>query len=193
MDVRVGVPLISIHHDDHVLVCEPNARMSRQYGQGYFVADTRLASGYRLRIEGLPPTLLNSSAVRSHSARFEFTNPLLKTALGTIPPGTLHLRLDRALCHGMHEDYDLTNVGRTAVEVVLEASVECDFADLFDVKAERLPRRGSVQSVWQERRRRLTTRCAIRSRCGAAGAQTWEARFRVCRARNRRSTSSRNV
>ena len=148
MEVQVGPPLISIHHDDHILVCEPNARMSRKFGQGYFVADTRLASGYRLRIEGLPPTLLNSSAVRSHSARFEFTNPLLETALGTIPPGTLHLRLDRALCHGMHEDYDLTNVGRTAVEVVLEASVECDFADLFDVKAERLPRRGSVQSVW---------------------------------------------
>jgi hypothetical protein len=158
MEVQVGPPLISIHHDDHILVCEPNARMSRKFGQGYFVADTRLASGYRLRIEGLPPTLLNSSAVRSHSARFEFTNPLLETALGAIPPGTLHLRLDRALCHGMHEDYDLTNVGRTAVEVVLEASVECDFADLFDVKAERLPRRGSVQSVWQERRRRLTTR-----------------------------------
>jgi glycogen debranching enzyme len=132
--------------------------MSRQYGQGYFVADTRLASGYRLRIEGLPPTLLNSAAVRSHSARFEFTNPLLETAVGTIPPGTLHLRLDRAICHGMHEDYDLANVGRTAVEVVLEASVECDFADLFDVKAERLTRRGSVQSVWEERRRRLTTR-----------------------------------
>ena len=158
MDVQVGPSLISIHHDDHVLVCEPNARMSRQDPQGYFVADTRLASGYRLRIEGLSPTLLNSSAVRSHSARFEFTNPLLETARGTIPPGTLHLRLDRAVCHGMHEDYDLTNVGRTAIEVVLEASVECDFADLFDVKAERLTRRGSVQSVWQERRRRLTTR-----------------------------------
>src|SRR6266851_3121653 len=158
MEVQVGPPLISIHHDDQVLVCEPNGRMSRQYGQGYFVADTRFASGYRLRIEGLPPTLLNSAAVRSHSARFEFTNPLLETALGTVPSGTLHLRLDRAICHGLHEDYDLANVGRRAVEVVLEASVECDFADLFDVKAERLTRRGSVQSVWEERRRRLTTR-----------------------------------
>ena len=70
MEARVGPPLISIHHDDHILVCEPNARMSRKFGQGYFVADTRLASGYRLRIEGLPPTLLNSSAVRSHSHAF---------------------------------------------------------------------------------------------------------------------------
>jgi glycogen debranching enzyme len=157
MDVQVGPELISIHHDDHVLVCETNARMSRQDGQGYFVADTRLASGYRLRIEGLSPTLLNSSAIRSHSARFEFTNPPLEAARGAVPAGTLHLRLDRAVCHGMHEDYDLTNVGPTAIEVVLEASVECDFADLFDVKAERLTRRGSVQSVWQERRRRLTT------------------------------------
>lgn len=158
MEVQVGPPLVTIHHDDHVLVCEPNGRMSRQEGQGYFVADTRVASGYRLKLEGVTPTLLNSSAVRSHSARFESTNPALETAGGTIEPGTLHLRLDRTVCHGLHEDYDLTNHGRAAIEVVLEISVESDFADLFDVKSQRLPRRGSLQSVWDERRRRLTTR-----------------------------------
>jgi len=48
--------------------------------------------------------------------------------------------------------------GRAAAVVVLEMSVESDFADLFDVKSQRLPRRGSLQSVWDERRRRLTTR-----------------------------------
>ncbi|MGZ4412060.1 MAG: amylo-alpha-1,6-glucosidase [Gaiellaceae bacterium] len=158
MEVQVGPSLVSIHHDDQFLVCEPNGRMSREQGQGYFVADTRLASGYRLKLEGLAPTLLNSSAVRSHSARFEFTNPSLETVRGTIGPGTLHLRLDRVICHGVHEDYDLVNHGRRPVEVVLEVSVECDFADLFDVKSQRLPRRGSVQSKWDERRRRLTTR-----------------------------------
>lgn len=158
MEVQVGPPLIAIHHDDQVLVCEPSARMSRQHGQGYFVEDTRLASGYRLRLEGLAPTLLNSSPIQSHSARFEFTNPRLETASGTIAAGTLHLRLDRAVSHGMHEDYDLTNVGRTRVEVVLEISVESDFADLFDVKSQRLPRRGSIQTVWEEPRLRLTTR-----------------------------------
>jgi glycogen debranching enzyme len=158
MEVQVGPSLVTIHHDDHVLVCEPNGRMSRQAGQGYFVADTRVVSGYRLKLEGVAPVLLNSSAVRSHSARFEFTNPRLETAAATIEPSTLHLRLDRAVCHGMHEDYDLTNYGRTAAEVVLEISVESDFADVFDVKSQRLPRRGSLQSVWDERRRRLTTR-----------------------------------
>jgi len=158
MEVQVGPPLVSIHHDDHVLVCDPSARMSRQFGQGYFVADTRLASGYRLRLEGVAPTLLNSSAVRAHSARFEFTNPVLETARGTIPAETLHLRLDRAVSRGMHEDYDIANYGRVPIEVVLEVSVESDFADLFDVKSQRLPRRGALQTVWDEKRRRLTTR-----------------------------------
>jgi glycogen debranching enzyme len=157
MEVQVGPSLVAIHHDDQILVCEPNGRMSREQGQGYFVADTRFASGYRLKLEGLAPTLLNSSAVRSHSARFEFTNPSLETARGTIGPGTLHLRLDRVLCYGVHEDYDLANYGRRPVEAVLEVSVECDFADLFDVKSQRLPRRGSVQSKWNERLHRLTT------------------------------------
>jgi glycogen debranching enzyme len=158
MEVQVGPALVSIHHDDQVLVCEPNARMSRQLEQGYFAADTRLASGYRLKLAGLPPTLLNSSAVRSHAARFEFSNPPLETARGPIPPGVLQLRLDRAVCHGMHEDYDLTNYGSAPVELVLEISVESDFADLFDVKAQRLTARGSIQTVWSEKQRRLTTR-----------------------------------
>jgi N-terminal domain of (some) glycogen debranching enzymes len=41
---------------------------------------------------------------------------------------------------------------------VLEISVESDFADLFDVKSERLPRRGTIQTVWEEGKQRLTSR-----------------------------------
>lgn len=150
---------MTIHDDDDFLVCEPNAEMSSTKEQGYFSADTRLVSGYRLRIGRVRPILLNSAAVKHHSARFEFTNPAILGADGAaIAEQCLHLRLDRAIGDGLHEDYDLTNYSRQPVLLELEVSLESDFADLFDVKSHRLLRRGALQSQWDAHRGRLTTR-----------------------------------
>ena len=67
------------------------------------------------------------------------------------------LRLDRTIHHGVHEDYDLTNYASEAVEFELELRFEGDFADLFDVKEQRLVRRGSLESRWDSEARTLTT------------------------------------
>ncbi len=159
MEVRVGPAAVTIHSDTEFAVSEINGEMSSASEQGYFASDTRLVSGYRLKLCRQRPTLSNSSAVESHSARFEFTNPVL---LGTdgieIPARCLHLRLDRTIGHGIHEDYDLTNFSRRPVAASLEVSIESDFADLFDVKGGRAVRRGSLQSKWDERAGRLITR-----------------------------------
>jgi glycogen debranching enzyme len=159
MEVRVGAPTVTIHDDDEFLVCDLNAEMSSTKEQGFFAADTRLISGYRLRLGRARLVLCNSSAVEQHSARFEFTNA---TALGAdgseVPEQSLHLRLDRAIGHGLHEDYELTNYCRHPAVLDLEVSLESDFADLFDVKSHRQIRRGSVQSKWDARRGRLATR-----------------------------------
>src|SRR5579859_2824269 len=159
MEIRVGPPTVTIHNDDEFAVSEFNGEMSATKEQGYFVADTRLVSGYRLKLGRVPPLECNGSAVAHHSARFEFTNRSMLSADGTeIPERWLHLRLDRVIGHGVHEDYDLTNYWPRPVVVDLEISVESDFADLFDVKAGRRVRRGSLQSAWDERRGRLVTR-----------------------------------
>src|SRR6185295_15481210 len=110
-------------------------------GEGYVVADTRLASGYRIRIAGVQPALLAARPTAAHAARFEFTNRMFDAAAGPVAGDTLHLRVDRSLGHGVHDDYDLTNFGHDAVDVVFEISVESDFADLFDMKDNRLVRR----------------------------------------------------
>jgi len=159
VEVSVGPLVVSTHVDDEVMVSELSGEMSSTKEQGYFVADTRLASGYRLKLGGKQPTLLNGAAVRHHSARFEFTNPTLVGSDGReIAEHSLHLRLDRSMGPGIHEDYDLTNQGRDDVVLDLEVSVESDFADLFDVKAHRRIRRGSIHSSWDEEEGRLTTR-----------------------------------
>jgi len=50
-----------------------------------------------------------------------------------------------------------TNYGSEAVEFELELRFEGDFADLFDVKEQRLVRRGSIESRWDGETRTLTT------------------------------------
>lgn len=157
MEVQVGPPVVTIHSDDHVVVCEPDSKMSSNKEQGYFCRDTRFVSGYRLKLGRAYPVLLNSGEVEHYSSRFEFTNPDLDTAGGKIPSGTLHLRVDRTVGQGVHEDYDLVNYSGQPVELELEVSIESDFADLFDVKSHRLVRRGTIQSSWTEHRSALVT------------------------------------
>ncbi len=149
--IHVGPVEMTLHYDDEVFVCDPNARLSSTKPQGYFIADTRLASGYRLKIGRAAPVLLNSSEVAQNSARFEYTNEEFIDDEGTVvAENTLHLRLDRVLGRGVHEDYDLTNFSNRPITLVLEVSVESDFADLFDVKEKRLQRRGLITTNWDE-------------------------------------------
>ncbi len=158
MDVVVGPALVTLHLDDRVVVSEPDGSMSRDSGHGFFAADTRFVSGYRLRLGGVAPVLLSSSAVSPYGARVEFTNPLLSTALGPLQADAVHLRLERSLGAGLHEDYDVVNYGAVAVDLTMEISLECDFGDLFEVKDRAVVRRGSLQSSWDERAEVLTTR-----------------------------------
>lgn len=149
--IHVGPVEMTLHLDDEVFVCDPNARLSSTKPQGYFIADTRLASGYRLKIGRCAPVLLNSSEIAQNSARFEYTNEEFIDDEGTVvPKSALHFRLDRVLGRGVHEDYDLTNYSNSPVVLVLEVSVESDFADLFDVKGNRLQRRGLITTNWDE-------------------------------------------
>lgn len=158
MDVQVGPDLLTIHLDDQVLVCDLDGSMSRGAGHGFFAADTRFVSGYRLRLGGTAPVLRNSATASAFGARFEFTNPTLRSPKGDIEPESLHLRLERSVGHGLHEDYDLANYGMDPATVTLEISLECDFADVFEVKSDAVIRRGTLQTEWSERWSRLTTR-----------------------------------
>src|SRR5271166_1399282 len=148
---------LTLHVDDEVLVCERDATVRFGTERGYIVRDTRLVSAYRLYIGGSVPVLLQGAAAEAFSARFEFTNPPLITAWGPIEASSLHLRLDRTVGGGVHEDYEVTNYSGSAVELDLEVHVECDFADLFDLREHAVRRRGIMQSTWDERGALLVT------------------------------------
>lgn len=147
--IHVGPVDLTLHLDDEIMVCDPNTRISSNKQQGYFIADTRLVSGYRLKIGRGAPVLLNSSAIAENSSRFEFTNETFVDDAGTqIEQNALHLQVDRVLGRGVHEDYELTNFSNHKIVLVLEVSIESDFADIFDVKQNQLQRRGLINSHW---------------------------------------------
>jgi glycogen debranching enzyme len=155
--IPVGPSTVTINRDDRVVICEPDGRIDAAADEGFFTRDTRFVSGYDVRINGKSPVLLNSSAIRSFSSRFEYTNEALLDADGQIPSHTLALHLDRTISGGVHEDYDLVNHGRRAVHLTIEIRIESDFADIFDVKAHRLVRRGATNTRWYRSRRELRT------------------------------------
>ncbi|MDQ6839415.1 MAG: amylo-alpha-1,6-glucosidase [Actinomycetota bacterium] len=156
-EVRVGPPVVTIHADDQFMVCQPDGSMGPDRNDGYFVSDTRLVSRYCLTLSRTSPVLVNSSSTAPFSARFEFLNDAMTTAGGSVDQGTIHLRVDRAIGEGVHEDYGLTNYGEQAVELDLEIRIEGDFADLFDVKGGHLVRRGALRAAWEEESRALVT------------------------------------
>jgi glycogen debranching enzyme len=148
VEVSVGPPVISVHFNEEFIVSELSAEMSSTKEQGYFDSDTRLVSGYRLKLGSEQPILLNGAAVADHSARFEFTNPEITGNDGaTIRAHSIHLRLDRTVGPGVHEDYDIVNHNREPIELSLRVSIESDFADLFDVKSHRRVSRGEIHTT----------------------------------------------
>ena len=70
---------------------------------------------------------------------------------------TLGLVIGRKLGGGMHEDLDITNHGRRPVRFNLEIAIRSDFADVFEVKPNRIVRRGRIATDWSDEHQKLRT------------------------------------
>jgi len=155
--IAVGGDERTLHVDDEVLITAADGSIHPRRDEGYLVADTRLVSGWRLLVARSEPVLLASSQIEAYSARFELTNPTLETPDGPLPASTLHLRVDRTLGGGLHEDLEVTNYAGKAIAVDVEVRIESDFADLFDMRRRTLVHRGALHSTWDASRMRLRT------------------------------------
>ena len=85
-------------------------------------------------------------------------NAPMVTRRGAIESAKLHVRLDRTIHNGVHEDYEITNYSGEMIEFNLDLRFDGDFADIFDVKEHNLVQRGSIQTRWDGEERTLTTR-----------------------------------
>jgi glycogen debranching enzyme len=57
----------------------------------------------------------------------------------------------------MHEDLDITNHGSRPIRFNLEIAIRSDFADVFEVKSNRIVRRGRITTDWSDAEQKLRT------------------------------------
>jgi glycogen debranching enzyme len=74
-----------------------------------------------------------------------------------VPERILGLTISRWIAGGVHEDIEITNNSMKRVSFQLEIAVRSDFADLFEVKSNRIVRRGRIATEWSQPRQRLRT------------------------------------
>lgn len=84
-----------------------------------FVSDTRFVSHYVIQMDDAESVLLCSGSPTACGSRFDFANPTLDDGERRIPEQTLHVRLDRSVGDGVHEDYDVVNYGTDRVRFSL--------------------------------------------------------------------------
>lgn len=104
---------------------------------GFFHADVRHLSAWRLRVNGAPLRLLSGRNLNYYSARIFGT--LATARVGENPP--VIVRRDRAVSGGAHEDLYIDNNSNSELHLIVEYEFGSDFADIFEIK-ERMPEQG---------------------------------------------------
>ena len=116
-----------------------------------------MISAMAISANGEPWDLLNGGAVTADTARIHLTNRGFLSEDGGVQARTLGLVIGRKLGGGMHEDLDITNHGRRPVQFNLEIAIRSDFADVFEVKLNRIVRRGRIATDWSDEHQTLRT------------------------------------
>jgi glycogen debranching enzyme len=148
VEVQVGPPQIAIHQGQTVLISEEDGQIGWPTDKGLYFLDTRLISAWSIYADGEPWILLNGGAIAYYASRIFLTNGDFLSRDGLVPARSLSLIVSREIDGGMHEDLDVTNYGRSPTRFSLEVSLRCDFADTFEVKDNKIVRRGQISTMW---------------------------------------------
>ena len=158
VEIKVGPPQLAIHQGFTVLVTNPDGGVSWPSDKGLYFCDTRLVSSYAVYANGAEWSLLNSGAPAFYGCRIYLTNGAFPSEGGDVPARAISFVLSRVVDGGLVEQHEITNHGRTAVTFNHEIAIRSDFADIFEVKAARIIRRGRISSTWSDDAHELTTR-----------------------------------
>jgi glycogen debranching enzyme len=127
-----GQDMVTLVEGNSFCVCGRGGDMTSGSSQGLYVADTRVVSRWELSVDGEPVEPVQALSAAPYHAMF----------LGRVPsPGltdsTLLIRRERFVGAGMREDITLVNVASRPAHCTLTINLECDLADLFEVKGHR--------------------------------------------------------
>ena len=142
-------------HDSEQLVCARGALflVTERHGDvtprgarelGLFYRDTRYLSHLELRIADVE--LVHLSAETSHDAFNQVDLMVSDVDEGDVlddPHNFLHVRRRQLLEGGLVEEITLTNFLNRVVQLEVEINFDADFADIFEVRGSKRPRRGT--------------------------------------------------
>lgn len=114
--------------------------------EGLYHSGTRFLSHFQLRIANTPPVLLSSN-VRRDSTLFtvDLTNADSPDGAGGRPlaKDRVHLARTKFLWNGTcYERIKIRNYGPETVNLLMQFTFDADFADIFEVRGQKRPKRG---------------------------------------------------
>ncbi len=157
LEIKVGPAQVAVHQGYTVLITDPDAQVRWPSDKGLYFLDTRMVSAYVFYANGAEWDLVNSGSTSATTSRSFLTNAAFRSEDGDVAPRSLSLVLSRAVDGGLFESYAITNYGRTAIRFNFEVALRSDFADIFEVKDQRIIRRGRITTVWNDAVQTLET------------------------------------
>src|SRR6478736_2611713 len=140
-------PRRSLKHDDTFIVLDSHGDIGASAGgpDGLFNADTRYLARLEMMLDDVQPLLLGSNLRDDNSAlTVDLTNSdVYRNGRLMLRKDTLHIVRTLFLWRGTaYQRIGLQNHGDHAAHFDLSLLFDNDFADLFEVRGERRPRRG---------------------------------------------------
>src|ERR1700754_3180071 len=144
-------PRRSLKHDDTFIVLDSHGDIGASAGgpDGLFNADTRYLARLELVLDDLQPLLLGSNLRDDNSAlTVDLTNPdVYRGGRIVVQKDMLHIVRNLFLWRGTaYQRIGIQNHGEGVATFNLNLLFDNDFADLFEVRGERRPRRGTSSS-----------------------------------------------
>lgn len=158
IEVSVGPPEITINRGDVFAISEPDNSITTNTEQGFYSRDTRYVSSYQFYADGERWALQNSGAITYYASRAYLINPRILTEYGEIGSSTVSLVFIRAVDDGIIEEFEISNYGMKRVRFNFEIAIRTDFADIFEVKANRVIRKGHITTDWSSEDHYLISR-----------------------------------
>jgi glycogen debranching enzyme len=118
----------------------PSGDMVHDHPHGLFFRDTRFLSELCLRVNGRPPEPLSAHLLDPFSATFVLRPPPEQGRADS----NLVITRQRYIGRGMREDILVHNYSTEPAFCSLELDLDCDFADLFEVKEGRVKKAGEL-------------------------------------------------
>ena len=140
-------PRRALKHDDTFIVLDSHGDIGASAGgpDGLFNADTRYLARLELVLDDVQPLLLGSNLRDDNSAlTVDLTNPdVYRNERLILPKDMLHILRTIFLWRGTaYQRIGLQNHGDQPASFDVTLLFDNDFADLFEVRGERRPRRG---------------------------------------------------